>query len=39
VVGRTLSRLRAERIIETTPGVVRVLDPMRLAGIVRAFAI
>jgi CRP-like cAMP-binding protein len=39
VVGRTLSRLREERIIETSPGVVRVLDPLRLAGIVRAFAI
>jgi CRP-like cAMP-binding protein len=39
VVGRTLGRLREERIIETTPGVVRVLDPLRLADIVRAFAI
>jgi CRP-like cAMP-binding protein len=39
VVGRTLSRLRAEGIIETAPGLVRVIDPLRLAGIVRAFAI
>jgi CRP/FNR family cyclic AMP-dependent transcriptional regulator len=39
VVGRALRRLREERIIETSPGVVRVLDPQRLAGIVRAFAI
>jgi CRP/FNR family transcriptional regulator len=39
VVGRTLTRLRAEGIIETAPGMVRVVDPLRLAGIVRAFAI
>jgi CRP/FNR family transcriptional regulator, cyclic AMP receptor protein len=39
VVGRTLTRLRAEGIIETAPGLVRVIDPLRLAGIVRAFAI
>jgi CRP/FNR family transcriptional regulator, cyclic AMP receptor protein len=39
VVGRTLSRLRDEGVIETAPGVVRVIDPLRLAGIVRAFAI
>jgi CRP-like cAMP-binding protein len=39
VVGRALRRLREERIIEMSPGVVRVLDPQRLAGIVRAFAI
>jgi CRP-like cAMP-binding protein len=39
VVGRTLSRLRDEGIVETTPGMVRVVDPLRLAGIVRAFAI
>lgn len=38
VVGRALSRLREERIIETAPGLVRVLDPQRLAGIVHAFA-
>ena len=40
VVGRTLSRLRDEGIIETaTPGIVRVVEPLRLAGIVRAFVI
>jgi CRP-like cAMP-binding protein len=39
VVGRTLSRLREEGIVENAPGLVRVVDPLRLAGIVRAFAI
>lgn len=39
VVGRTLSGLRADGIIESAPGLVRVIDPMRLAGIVRAFAL
>jgi CRP/FNR family transcriptional regulator, cyclic AMP receptor protein len=39
VVGRTLTGLRAEGIIETAPGLVRVIDPQRLAGVVRAFAI
>jgi CRP/FNR family cyclic AMP-dependent transcriptional regulator len=40
VVGRNLSRLREEGILETsTPGTVRVVDPLRLAGIVRAFVI
>ena len=39
VVGRNLSRLREEGIVETTPGMVRVIDPLRLAGIVRAFVI
>jgi CRP/FNR family transcriptional regulator len=37
VVSRALKALRAERIIETAPGVTRVLDPMRLAIVVRAF--
>lgn len=37
VVGRNLSRLRDEGFIETAPGLVRVIDPLRLAGIVRAF--
>jgi len=37
VVGRTLSRLREEGIVESAPGLVRVVDPLRLAGIVRAF--
>ena len=39
VVGRTLSRLREEGIVETATGLVRVADPLRLAGIVRAFVI
>jgi len=39
VVSRTLSRLRTQRIIETEPGLVRVLDPIRLEAIVRAFVI
>jgi CRP-like cAMP-binding protein len=39
VVGRTLGRLREEGIVESAPGLVRVIDPLRLAGIVRAFAI
>jgi CRP/FNR family transcriptional regulator len=39
VVGRTLGRLRQEGIVENAPGLVRVVDPLRLAGIVRAFAI
>jgi len=38
VVGRTLSRLREEGMVETAPGLVRVVEPLRLAGIVRAFA-
>jgi CRP/FNR family transcriptional regulator len=39
VVGRTLGRLREEGIVENPPGLVRVLDPLRLAGIVRAFVL
>jgi CRP/FNR family transcriptional regulator len=39
VVGRTLSRLRDEGIVENAPGLVRVVDPLRLAGIVRAFTV
>ena len=38
VVGRALSRLREEGIVETGPGLVRVVDPLRLATMVRAFA-
>ena len=34
-----LGRLRQEGIVESAPGLVRVVDPLRLAGIVRAFAI
>jgi CRP/FNR family transcriptional regulator len=37
VVGRALSVLRDESIVETAPGLVRVSDPIRLAGIVRDF--
>jgi len=39
VVSRALGSLRAEGIVETAPGMVRVVDPMRLAAIVRAFVI
>jgi CRP/FNR family transcriptional regulator, cyclic AMP receptor protein len=39
VVSRSLNTLRAARIVETAPGVVRVVSPTRLAGIVRAFVI
>ena len=37
VVSRALSGLRAVGIVETAPGLVRVVDPVRLSGIVRAF--
>jgi CRP/FNR family cyclic AMP-dependent transcriptional regulator len=39
VVGRALAALREARLVETAPGLVRVVDPLRLAGIVRAFAL
>jgi len=39
VMSRALRDLRAERILETAPGLIRVLDPARLAAIVRAFVI
>jgi CRP-like cAMP-binding protein len=39
VVSRALRDLRVARIVETAPGMVRVIDPMRLAAIVRAFVI
>lgn len=39
VMSRALRDLRAEGILETAPGVIRVLDPSRLAAIVRAFVI
>ena len=39
VVSRALGGLRGEGIVETAPGVVRVVEPMRLAAIVRAFVI
>jgi CRP-like cAMP-binding protein len=37
VVGRSLKELRSAGIIETTPGRTRILDPVRLAAVVRAF--
>jgi len=39
VVTRALKGFRADGIVKTAPGAVRVVDPMRLAMIVRAFAI
>jgi CRP/FNR family transcriptional regulator len=39
VVGRTLGRLRDDGIVENAPGLVRVVDPLRLAAIVRAFTV
>lgn len=39
VMSRALRDLRAEGIVETAPGMIRVLDPARLAAIVRAFVI
>jgi CRP-like cAMP-binding protein len=39
VVSRALRDLRAAGIIDTAPGVVRVVQPLRLAAIVRAFVI
>jgi CRP/FNR family transcriptional regulator len=37
VVSRALSSLRSVGIVDTAPGLVRVKDPIRLAGIVEAF--
>jgi CRP-like cAMP-binding protein len=39
VMSRALRDLRTEGILETAPGVIRVLDPARLAAVVRAFVI
>lgn len=39
VLSRAIADLRAEGIVETAPGVVRVLDSRRLADIVAAFVI
>ena len=39
VVTRALRDLRAAKIVETAPGIVRVMDPLRLAAIVRGFVI
>jgi CRP/FNR family transcriptional regulator, cyclic AMP receptor protein len=37
VVGRNLKDFRAAGIIETTPGMTRIQDPLRMAAIIRAF--
>jgi CRP-like cAMP-binding protein len=39
VVGRALASMREAGLVETAPGLVRVIDPLRLDGIVRAFAL
>jgi CRP-like cAMP-binding protein len=39
VMSRALRDLRAEGMVETAPGLIRVLDPARLAAIVRTFVI
>jgi CRP/FNR family transcriptional regulator len=39
VMSRALRGLRMEGIVETAPGIIRVLDPARLASIVRPFVI
>lgn len=39
VVSRAVKALRAAGLVTTAPGVIRILEPVRLAGIVRAFAI
>ena len=39
VVSRALKGLRAHKIVETAPGKVRVLDPVRLAEMVHTFVI
>jgi CRP/FNR family transcriptional regulator, cyclic AMP receptor protein len=37
VVGRSLKELRSTGIVEATPGKTRILDPVRLTAVVRAF--
>jgi CRP-like cAMP-binding protein len=37
VVGRSLKELRAAGIVETTPGKTRIVNPERLAAMVRPF--
>ena len=39
VVGRALAVMREAGLVETSPGLVRVIDPLRVAAIVRAFAL
>jgi hypothetical protein len=36
-VSRTLKALRADKIVETAPGLTRILDPVRLATTVSAY--
>ena len=38
VVGRALAAMRKQGFVETAPGLVRVIDPLRLDRIVSAFA-
>jgi hypothetical protein len=38
-VSRTLRDLRAVGIVEAVPGMVRVIQPVRLSAIVRGFVI
>jgi CRP-like cAMP-binding protein len=37
VVGRNLKELRSAGIVETTPGKTRIVNPERLAAIIRSF--
>jgi CRP-like cAMP-binding protein len=39
VVSRTIRDLRAAGILETAPGLVRVIQPLGLSAIVRGFVI
>jgi len=39
VVSRALRDLRTSGIVETAPGLIRVIEPMRMAAIVRGFVI
>lgn len=39
VVSRALKGLRAKKVVETAPGMVRILNPERLAEMVRSFVI
>lgn len=39
VVSRALKSLRATGVVTTAPGVIRIAEPVRLAVIVRAFAV
>ena len=39
VVSRAMRQLREAEIVESAPGMTRVLDPVRLADIVRTFVL